>query len=94
MSNDELPVQMFGQETWVSTEFYNNADQEMAKNIIKEMVISSAKSKKYFPIDEPTILVYGYKKQVGESYIDWFDNPDPDIIVFRTAVKVIEGELR
>ena len=84
---------MFGQETWVSTEFYNNADKEMVKNIINQMVIDSAKGKKYYPVDEPTTVIYGYKKQVGESYIDWFDNPDPDIIVFRTTVKVVEREL-
>ena len=84
---------MFGQETWVSTKFYNNADQEMAKNIIKEMVMNSVKFKKYSPVDEPNIAIYGYKKQVGESYIDWFDNPDPDIIVFRTTVKVVEGKV-
>ena len=93
MTYKELPVQMFGQETWVSTKFYDSADQKMVKNIIKEMVINSAKGKKYYPVDEPTTVIYGYKKQVGESHIDWFDNPDPDIIVFRTTLKVVEEEL-
>ena len=88
----ELLVQVFGEETWVSTKFYNNVDQEMAKNFIKENLIMSAKRQKYSPIDEPTIVFYGYKKQVGESYIDWFDNPNPDIIVFRTTVKVVQND--
>ena len=91
MTNEELPVEMFGVLDTVSKEFFDKADKTMVENVIKENLIRKAKQENYSPISEPVISEYEYVKQFGDFFTSVSDRDEADLILFRTTVKVVKG---
>lgn len=94
MTHDELLVEMFGQGDTVSLAFYKQADKELVEGVIKDTLIRKAKGQNYSPISEPVISVYGYLKKIGDDFMPVPDKAEADLIVFRTTVKVVKGQLK
>lgn len=94
MTHDELLVEMFGQEDTVSVVFYDEADKALVEGVIKENIIRKAKRQNYSPISEPVIAVYEYLKRIGKDFMPVPDKAEADLIVFRTTVKVVKGQLK
>lgn len=91
LADNELLVEMFGQEDTVSAEFFDKADTELVEKIIKETIIRKAKQENYQPITEPVISVHKYLKKIGERFMPVPYKADADLIVLHTTVKVVKA---
>lgn len=94
LSHDDLLVEMFGQEDTVSVAFYDGADKALVEGLIKDNLIRKAKGQNYSPISEPVISIYEYLKIIGEGFMPVPDKAEADLIVLRTTVKVVKGQLK
>jgi hypothetical protein len=94
MTNEELPVEMFGSLDTVSKEFFDKADKTMVENVIKENLIRKVKQEDYRLVSEPVISEYQYVKQFGDFFTPVSDRAEADLILFRTTVKVVKERVK
>ena len=94
MTNEELPVEMFGSLDTVSKEFFDKADKTMVENVIKENLIRKVKQEDYRPVSEPVISEYQYVKQFGDFFTPVSDRAEADLILYRTTVKVVKERVK
>ena len=94
MTHDEVLVELFGVEDTVSRKFFDKTDKTIVENIIKENLIRKVKQEDYRPVSEPVISEYQYVKQFGDFFTPVSNRAEADLILLRTTVKVVKGQLK